>query len=122
MSEQARQHLEDHLRRLEQQRQQTKRKLRVLARQTQYEKRYRCGELVELAGLAHLDPETLLGGLCILADMLTDEDTAAQWKTIGEGRLANHNRSKARQKRPVLPAMDGVSPRIVSKEHDALQE
>jgi hypothetical protein len=122
MSEKARQQLEDHLRRLEQQRQETRRRLRALARHTQHELRYRCGELVELAGLASLDPATLLGGLCALAERLTDTETVAHWKTVGEGQLANHNRRKARQKRPVLPAMDGLSPRIVSKEHDSLQE
>lgn len=92
-------HLEQHLRRLEQQRQQTKRHLRALARQTQQALRHRCGALVELAGLAHLDPGTLLGGLCALAAQLAEPDTITRWKQDGEQRLAEYHRRKARRQR-----------------------
>jgi hypothetical protein len=122
MSEKARQQLEEHLRRLEQQRRETQRKLRALVRQTQHELRYRCGELVELAGLAHLDPGTLLGGLCALADLLTDVDTAARWKTVGEVRLAAYRQRKARRKRPPLSGTDGISWGMAPEENDISQE
>jgi hypothetical protein len=104
MSEKERQQLEDHLRRLEQQRLEAKRKLRALARQTRDERWYRCGELVELAGLARLDPATLLGGLCELATHVTDAATAERWHATGEARLAAYRRRKAHRKTSASPA------------------
>jgi hypothetical protein len=47
MRHNARQHLEEQLRRLEQQQDETRQKLRALARQTRQEQRYRYGELVD---------------------------------------------------------------------------
>jgi hypothetical protein len=47
MRQNARQHLEEQLRRLAQQWDGTKQKLRALARQTRQEQRYRYGDLVE---------------------------------------------------------------------------
>jgi len=108
MRQNARQHLEAQLRRLAQQRDDTKQKFRALARQTRQKRRYRSGELVELAGLVHLDPETLLGGLGALAAMSTDSDTASRWKAVGEARLAEHRRRKAHRKRSALSTVDGV--------------
>ena len=104
MSEKERQHLEDHLRRLEQQRLETKRKLWALARQTRDERWYRCGELVDLANLAHLDPATLLGGLCELATRVTDAATAERWHATGEARLAAYRRRKAHRKASAPPS------------------
>jgi hypothetical protein len=83
MQKKARQYLEAQLHRLAQQQHTTKQKLRALTRQTRLEQRYRQGEYVELAGLAHLDPGTLLGGLCELAAMLTDLERVARWKVQG---------------------------------------
>jgi hypothetical protein len=103
MSEKERQYLEDHLQRLEQQRLETKRKLRALARQTRDERWYRCGELVDLADLAHLDPATLLGGLCELATRVTDAATAERWHATGEARLAAYRRRKAHRKTSTHP-------------------
>ena len=105
MRQKTRQHLEEQLQRIEQQRDDTKRKLRALARQGQQERRYRCGEYVELAGLAHLDPGTLLGGLCELATMLTDREQVSRWKAAGDARLAEHRHRKA-HRRPVS-SVDG---------------
>jgi hypothetical protein len=90
MRQNARQRLEVQLQRVAQQREDTKQKLRALARQAQHEQRYRSGELVELAGLVHLEPATLLGGLCALAAMSADNDTASCWRAVGEARLAEH--------------------------------
>ena len=109
MRQNARQHLEAQLQRLAQQREDTKKKLRALARQTQHEQRYRYGEFVERAGLVHLDPGTLLGGLCALAAMSTASDTASRWKVVGEARLAEHRRRKAHRKRSALLTVDSLS-------------
>jgi conjugative transfer protein TraD len=100
MRQHARQHLEAQLRRLAQQRDKTKQKLRALTRQIRQAQRYRQGAYVELAGLAHLDPGTLLGGLCELAAMLTDPECVARWKVQGEARLDIHRRRKAHRRRP----------------------
>jgi coproporphyrinogen III oxidase len=86
-----RQHLEEQLQRLAKQQEKTKQKLRALARQTRQAQRYRHGEYVELAGLAHLDPGTLFGGLCELAERLTDPERIARWKVRGEVRLGTHS-------------------------------
>jgi hypothetical protein len=102
------QHLEAQLRRIEQQRHTAKQKLRALARQTRREQRARHGEYVELAGLAHLDPGTLLGGLYELAAMLTDPACVARWKVQGEARLDAHRRRKAHRRRSVS-SVDGRS-------------
>lgn len=107
MPEKARQHLEEQLRRLEQQREDTKRKLRALARHTQREQRYRCGECVELAWLAHLDSGTLLGGLCEVATGLADRERAAQWKAVGDARLAEQRRRRAHRTRSTAPPVGG---------------
>ena len=108
MRKKARQHLEAQLRRLAQQQHTTKQKLRALTRQTRQAQRYRHGEYVELAGLAHLDSGTLLGGLCELAAMLTDPECVARWKVQGEARLDAHRRRKAHRRRPGL-SVDGGS-------------
>jgi hypothetical protein len=84
MRKKARQHLEAQLRRLVQQQNTTKQKLRMLTQQTHLEQRYRHGEYVQLAGLAHVDPGTLLGGLCELATLRTDPERVARWKVQGE--------------------------------------
>jgi hypothetical protein len=109
------QHLEAQLQRIEQQRHNAKQKLRALARQTRQEQRYRHGELVELAGLVHVDPETLLGGLCELAAMLTEPERIARWKTIGDARLASHRHRKAHRKRSALFTVDGVASCAISE-------
>jgi hypothetical protein len=108
MRKTARQHLEAQLRRLAQQQHTTKQKLRALTRQTRQAQRYRQGEYVELAGLAHLDAETLLGGLCELAAMLTDPECIARWKVQGEAQLDAHRRRKAHRRRPAS-SVDGGS-------------
>jgi hypothetical protein len=109
MRQNTRQHLEEQLQRLAQQREDTRQKLRALARQARHEQRYRSGELVELAGLVHLDPAILLGGLCALAVMSADSDTASRWKAVGEARLAEHRRRKAHRNRSALPNVDSGS-------------
>lgn len=111
MRKKGREHLEEQLKRIEQQRDETKRKLRALAWQTQREQRYRYGELVELSGLAQADPETLLGGLCELATMITDGNTASRWKGVGDAKLDTHRQRKAHRKRSTPPTVDGVARR-----------
>ena len=108
MRKKAHQHLEAQLRRLVQQQHTTKQKLRALTRQTRREQRARHGEYVELAGLAHLDPGTLLGGLYELASMLTDRERLARWKVQGEAQLDAHRQSKAHRRRPAS-SVDGGS-------------
>jgi Conjugal transfer protein TraD len=98
MRQHARQHLEEQLHRLAQQRRKTTQKLRALTRQTRQAQRYRHGEYVELAGLALLDPGTLLGGLCELATLLTDPERLVRWKMRGDIRLEAHRRHKARRR------------------------
>ena len=100
------QHLAAQLQRIEQQRHDAKQKLRALVRQTRQEQRRRHGEYVELAGLAHLDPGTLLGGLCELAMLLTDTERLARWKALGDKRLAEYRYRKAHRRRPAS-SMDG---------------
>jgi hypothetical protein len=109
MRQHAQQHLEEQLRRLAQQRVNTKKKLRALARQTRQAQRYRHGEYVELAGLANLDPGTLLGGLCELAALLTDPKHLARWKVAGDSWLDAHRRQKGHRRRPALSEDDGVA-------------
>src|SRR5437867_3209845 len=94
-----RQHLEAQLQRLAQQQHTTKQKLRLLTRQTRLEQRYRHGEYVELAGLAHVDPATLLGGLRELATLLTDPVCVARWKVQGEAWLETHRRRTGHRRR-----------------------
>ena len=115
MRRQSPQHLEAQLQRIEQQRHDAKQKLRTLARQTRQEQRYRHGELVELAGLVHVDPGTLLGGLCELAAMLTEPERVARWKAMGDTRLEAHRHRKAHRKRSTLLTADGVSSCAVSE-------
>ena len=117
MRQKTRQHLAEQLQRIEQQRDDTKRKLRALAQQAQQERRYRCGEYVELAGLAHLDPGTLLGGLSELATMLTDREQASRWKAAGDARLAEHRRSKAH--RSSVSSVDGEVSNTTNKASQA---
>jgi hypothetical protein len=109
MRQHAQQNLEKKLRRLAQQRANTKKKLRALARQTRQAQRYRHGEYVELVGLAHLDPGTLLGGLCELAAMLTDPERVARWKVQGDARLDAHRRRKAHRRPPASSVDSGSS-------------
>jgi Conjugal transfer protein TraD len=99
MRQKAQQHLEAQLQRIEQQRHDAKQKLRALTRQTRHEQRSRHGEYVELAGLAHLDPGALLGGLCELATLLTDPECVVRWKTKGDALLAEHRHRKAHRQR-----------------------
>jgi conjugative transfer protein TraD len=99
MRHKAHQHLETQLQRLEQKRHAAKQKLRALARQTRQEQRSRHGELVELAALGHVDPGTLLGGLCELATLLTDPERVARWKVLGDARLEACRRRKAHRRR-----------------------
>ena len=106
MRQHAQQHLEAQLQRLAQQRHKTRQKLRALARQTRQAQRYRHGEYVELAGLAHLDPDTLLGGLCELATLLTVSERMARWKAKGDARLAERRRRKAHHRR-LASSVDG---------------
>jgi hypothetical protein len=115
MKQYARQHLEEQLRRLAQQRHKTTQKLRALARQTRQAQRYRHGEYVELAGLAHLDPGTLLGGLCELAALLTDPERLARWKVRGDASLEAQRQRKAHRKRSALLTVDGVSSCAISE-------
>ena len=109
MRKKAHQHLEAQLRQLAQQQNTTKQKLRMLTRQTRLEQRYRHGEYVELAGLAHVDPGTLLGGLCELAILFTDPERVTRWKVQGEARLGIHRRRKAHRRRPTSSVDGGVS-------------
>jgi Conjugal transfer protein TraD len=109
MRKKARQQLEAQLRRLAQQQHTAKQKLRALTRQTHLEQRSRHGEYVELAGLAHLDPDTLLGGLCELATLLTDPERLARWKAQGAARLSEHRRRKAHRRRPASSVESGRS-------------
>ncbi len=80
-----------------------RRQLRALQREAQHKKRQKAGEWVDLAGLLDLDPEVLLGGLCALAEMLTDQDTVARWKVVGETKLEAHRRRKAHHHRAIRP-------------------
>ncbi len=88
MRTKARHHLEEQLQRLAHQRQETKRKLCALARQERQERQTRCWELLELAGLAEVEPATLLGGFCALAEMMGNQDTVSRLlavrKTVAE--------------------------------------
>jgi len=106
MQDKTRQHLENQLRCLKQQREATKRKLRTLARQAQRDRRYRCGTLVELAGLAEVDPDILLGGLCELAEMIHDESTASRWKVVGETKLAAQRQRQSHRQPLVTSTME----------------
>jgi hypothetical protein len=106
MRRKAQQHLEAQLQRIEQQRHDAKQKLRALTRQTRHEQRSRHGEYVELAGLAYLDPGTLVGGLCELATLLTDPECMVRWKTTGDARLAEHRRRKAHRQH-LASSVDG---------------
>jgi hypothetical protein len=106
------QHLEEQLQRLAKQQEKTKQKLRALARQTRQAQRYRHGEYVERAGLAHLDSGTLFGGLCELAEMLTDPECIARWKVLGDARLDANHRRKAHRKRSTPSTVHGVTPHI----------
>ena len=117
MRQKAQQHLEAQLQRFAQQRDATKQKLRALARQTRQAQRSRHGEYVELAGLAHLDPGTLLGGLCELATMLTDAERVARWKARGDTRLEAHRRRKAHRKRAVGSLVEDGSPCMAREEN-----
>src|SRR5262249_55730803 len=115
MWQNARQHLEAQLQLLAQQQGHTMQKPRIVARQTQQEQRYRHGEYVELAGLAHLDPGPLLGSLGAWAAMSPNSDTASRGKAVGEERLAEHRRCKAHRKRSALSSIDGVSLGAISE-------
>jgi hypothetical protein len=114
MRRKAQQHLEAQLQRIEQQRHDAKQKLRALTRQTRHEQRSRHGEYVELAGLAHLDSGTLLGGLCELATLLTDPEYMGRWKTKGDARLAEHRRRKAHRRR-LASSVDGGTSAMETK-------
>ena len=84
-----------------------RRQLRTLQREARRKQRQKAGEWVDLAGLLDLDPELLLGGLCALAEMLTDQDTVARWKVVGETKREAHRR------RPLNEA-EGVETHAVS--------
>jgi hypothetical protein len=104
------QSLEAQLRRIEAQREDTRQKLRALARHTQCERRYQYGMLVELAGLKQVDSGTLLGGLCEVATMLAETQTASRWKAHGDVLLEAHRQRKAHRKRSgVASAEAGAS-------------
>jgi hypothetical protein len=109
MRRQSPQHLAAQPQRIERQRHDTKQKLRALVRQTRHEQRRRHGEYVELAGLAHLDPGTLLGGLYELAMLLTDTERLARWKALGDKRLAEYRHRKAHRRRPASSVDGGHS-------------
>jgi hypothetical protein len=79
-----------------------RRQLRALQREALRKQRQQAGQWVDLAGLLDLDPEVLLGGLCALAEMLTDQDTVARWKVVGETKLEAHRRRRAHRKRITL--------------------
>jgi hypothetical protein len=83
--------------------------LRALTRHTRHEQRSRHGEYVERAGLAHLDPGTLLGGLCELATLLTDPACMVRWTTQGDARLAEHRRRRAHRRRLASSGGGGTS-------------
>lgn len=102
MRTKARHHLEEQLQRLGYQREETKRKLRALARQERHERQTRCGELVELAGLADVEQATPLGGLCALAEMLSDQDTVSRWETVGETKLEAYRQGRVHRKTVTL--------------------
>jgi hypothetical protein len=109
MRQRAQQRLEEQLQRLAQRQNHTKQKLRALTRHTYQEQCYRHGEYVELAGLAHVDPGTLLGGLYELAALLTDPERVARWKVLGDVRLEAQRRRKAHRRRPASSVDGGVS-------------
>jgi Conjugal transfer protein TraD len=109
MQHKAHQHLEAQLRRIEQQRHIAKQKLRALARETRREQRARHGEYVEVAGLAQLDPGTLLGGLCELATLLTDAERVARWKVRGDATLEVYRWRKAHRRRRASSLDGGIS-------------
>lgn len=114
MRKKARQHLESQLQRLAQQQNTTKQKLRMLTRQNRLEQRSRHGEYVELAGLAHIDPETLLAVLRELATLLTDLERVARWKVQGEAWLETHRRRKAHRRRLAASGDDGTSEAVTT--------
>lgn len=72
----------------------------------QRDRRYRCGTLVELSGLAEVEPGILLGGLCELADMIHDESAASRWKVVGETKLEAQRRHKSHRKHPMTSTME----------------
>lgn len=109
MRRKTRQRLETQIQRLEQQRHAARQQLRAMVTQMHLAQRTRAGEYVELAGLAHLDPGTLLGGLCELATLLTDPAHLARWKMEGDARLAAHHQRKAHRRRPTSSQERGSS-------------
>ena len=74
MRQNARQHREAQRQRVAQQRDNTAWQPVFSHGQAQHEQRSRQGAYVALAGLAHVDPATLLGGLRALATLRTDPD------------------------------------------------
>jgi hypothetical protein len=64
---------------------------------------------VELAGLAHTDPSTLLGGLCDLGQRILDPTTAAHCKSAGEPLLDAYFQRKWHRKHPSTPVTSKAS-------------
>jgi Conjugal transfer protein TraD len=75
-------------------------RLREAAQYERQKRLLRYGELVELAGLAHTDPGTLLGGLCELGQCMLDPGTAARCQSIGAPLLATYLQRKWHRRRP----------------------
>jgi hypothetical protein len=77
------------------------RKLRDEARHERQKRLLLYGELVEHAGLAHIDPGTLLGGLYDLEQRMRDPNAGTHYKAVGELLLAAYLQRKwHRKQRP----------------------
>jgi hypothetical protein len=78
----------------------TSRRLREATRSERQKQLIRYGELVEFAGLAYIDPSTLLGGLSDLQQRLLDPSIAVHCKITGEPLLDAYLQRKWHRKHP----------------------
>jgi hypothetical protein len=96
----------------------TSRRLREATRSERQKQLIRYGELVELAGLAHTDPSTLLGGLCDLSQRLLAPSTAAHCKGAGEPLLDTYLQRKWHRKHPSTPVTINAAQHIVNAQEE----
>ena len=67
-------------------------KVREKQRKRAAKTRFLAGELCEMAGIAEIDRETLLGGLLELSAKITNPETASGYKKAGENFLISNNK------------------------------
>jgi hypothetical protein len=71
-----------------------RRQLHALHREERRKQRQHTGAWVDLAGLLDLDPEILLGGLCMLAEQRADATILQRWERWGAELLAQHRKRR----------------------------